>query len=607
MEQREKIGPYLIEAELAQSSICSVLKAWEETLNRPVLLKKLHPQMAREEDVRDRFEREAKVCAHVNHENIVSIYGYHAEPELTMLVLEYVEGLNLGTLISQRGRLPWQIALIMMSDVLQGLAYAHSRGVVHRDLKPDNILISNQGTVKITDFGLATIEDAPKLTRQGMVLGTPAYLPPEGLVGAAIDFRGDLFSFGTTFYEALTGMSPFQGDTFSETMNKLLKFQPPPPSSIDSSIPAELDHILLRLMEKKPTQRFGSAEQALEEVRRLAAAYEIRLDKKEISRFIGPDEHRAADSTPLKTSGNNSAGTGTSIAYPKGRLTPTRSRQSSAQIPLHRPGERPGWIVWLPLVLSLISSGALIGIWINKTQAPPPWAIQNGNGYLLVRPESLRVPTAKDTVNSTPEPTPAEKSTSDKSDQKPKPKTASKPSVERTLVAASDTLPYSPAVKPAPSEPSNTVVKSMRPGQLQIMTQQWANITVDNQSCGQTPPKLSLELSPGAHTVIISNDEFPSPIVLPVEVFGDSTIILDVDLTRHFAEVRLLRVLPWAEVYIDGKYVCQTPRSRPIFLAYGEHTLELRNPNFPVWRKTFHAAPGDEPMTVNVNFQETEP
>jgi len=225
----EHISQYLIEQEIAQSSICSVYRATDEKLQRPVLIKKLHPQMAREEDIRNRFEREARVCAFLNHNNIVSIYDYHADPELSMLVLEFVMGQSLNALMRSCKRVEWKISLAILFGVLKGLAYAHSKGVVHRDIKPDNILLSSEGQVKITDFGLATLEDAPKLTRQGQIIGTPAYLPPEGVTGEPIDARSDLFSLGATIYEILTGKSAFHGENFSATINLILKHDPPPP------------------------------------------------------------------------------------------------------------------------------------------------------------------------------------------------------------------------------------------------------------------------------------------------------------------------------------------------------------------------------------------
>jgi len=286
MEKTAHLGQYRIEEELAQSSICSVFRATEDALQRSVLIKKLHPQMAREDDIRRRFEREAKACARVNHENIVSIYGYHADPELTMLILEFVDGRSLGEIISQTGKVNWQVGLAIIFFTLRGLGYAHSQGVIHRDIKPDNILISNEGVVKITDFGLATLEDAPKLTRQGMVVGTPAYLPPESLSGGVPDQRSDLYSLGVTIYETITGISPFQGENFSLTMSKILKDSPDPPSEFVPEIPKEFDQILMRLMEKKENQRYASAELALVDVKSLAEVKGITLNSGAIVNFL---------------------------------------------------------------------------------------------------------------------------------------------------------------------------------------------------------------------------------------------------------------------------------------------------------------------------------
>ncbi len=615
MEQSQKIGPYLIEKELAQSSTCSVFRAYDDTLNRPVLIKKLHPQMAREDDVRDRFEREAKVCAHLSQENIVSIYGFHADPELTMLVLEYVEGMNLGELIKQNTKLPWRVVLVMLSNVLSGLAHAHSRGVIHRDIKPDNILISDQGAVKITDFGLATIEDAPKLTRQGMVLGTPAYLPPEGLIGTPIDTRGDLFSLGATFYEALTGDLPFQGENFSETMNKILKLEPPSPSTFDSDIPLEFDNIIMRMLEKKPTQRYGSAEQALHEVNRLAAAKGISLNAEGIRQIISRRPFAPEPETTTTKTSSEIRRVASSI-YPLGRSQILNSAPEETAEPAPVPTDvKParkgktiligvGYLALLVIVVSIV-------VWLSKNPGTPE---------IIDEPNQSIAELNQAVLDSTAQTTPDSLESDSANAELTKPETTRPVVSSRQEVAVGDDG-KNLVDQETPSEEEtasrrgstqaseSTIAKApvrvdviQRPGTLSLSTKQWANVSVDNQLLGQTPPKKTLELEAGAHSLVLENDEFPSPIVLPIEIQPDSTLRMEIDLTDHFGELKITRVNPWAEVYIDGRYVCQTPRTRPIYLPFGHHVIELRHPNFPIWQNGYDFSPDSSSVILKVDL-----
>lgn len=581
MEKPERIGSYHIEAELAQSTICSVYRASEESLQRPVLIKKLHPQMAREEDIRTRFEREAQVCARVNHENIVSIYGYHADPELTMLVLEFVDGPDLGELIARRGRIEWKIALILLAGVLKGLAFAHSKGVIHRDIKPDNILVSKRGQVKIADFGLATLEDAPKLTRQGMVLGTPAYISPEGITGGTIDVRSDLFSLGATFYEVLTGASPFRGENFSETMNKIMKSQPPRPSSLVSEIPPEVDQIILRLIEKQPTKRYASAEQPLDEVHRIALQYDISLESRVVEEYL---------SEALKQAPTGKSPTGDSF-----------SSSSAEALPRGKQVRIPSYV--LALIGILVVLGALQLPGARKFVRYSVVGITDHLSSLATKQSDTTSISEITPVRREPEVT--------ETVQKPANQIRQKPIEEPTNEGKSEEMPSNVLIGDLVAQkndrdvPDTGEIKAVSevPGRLVITTKPWANIFIDQKGYGQTPLRGEIELSPGEHEIMCTNNEFPAPVIEKVLIESDGDQRIEVDMWAYFATIRIRSVKPWAEIFINNISYGHTPRGKPIILPFGEYVVELRNPAFKRWRQEFAINRGDPPVEIITSLE----
>jgi len=560
MEGETGIGPYRIDAEIAHSSICTIYRAWEPSLDRPVLIKKLHPQMSREEDIRKRFEREAQVCARVKHENIVDIYGYRADEDVTMLVMEFVEGQSLGELISKRGRIEWKTVLIMLAGVLKGLAYAHSKGVTHRDIKPDNLLVSDEGRVKITDFGLAIISDSSRMTVQGAVVGTPAYLPPEQVSGGVYDFRGDLFSTGVTIYEALTGVSPFSGQSFSETLKKILTYSPPSPSSLLPDIPAEFDQILARLLEKQPSKRYASAEQALEDVKKLAALKGVILESVAIQKSL--DDSAASGRLPV--------------------ITPL-------PIPIWRTFNLAGYAtVFASAVI------ALSIILLTPTPKTPDHADVSPKYLTQVkavvqaafdRNKLITLPKSPDTVSVAETKIPTAKNG----------KTENPPNRQNI---------QNPVIGGKTRESISAAKPSTAPGQLLLTCKPWGNITIDNIPYGQTPLSSPLELKPGAHLVALTNPEFPAPFVQTIQIQSDSVTSLDVNFWSIAGIVNVRSVRPWAEIYVDGTSYGTTPRAKPIIVPFGKHLIELRNPAYQVWTQEVTFSPNNSSLDLTVTLEE---
>ena len=239
-----------------------VLKARDARLNRIVALKLLAPTLATTQHARQRFVREARAVAAIHHDNVVAIHSTDEAQGIPYLVMEFVPGESLAARLRRKEPLPVVDMIRMGREVAEGLAAAHAQGIVHRDIKPGNILIeSRTGRVKLTDFGLARAVDDSGLTRSGFIAGTPTYLSPEQAAGATVDHRADLFSLGCVLYAMSTGQSPFQADSTLAVLRKVADFDPAPVAEINPQIPHWLSRNIATLLAKKPEDRFASAQE----------------------------------------------------------------------------------------------------------------------------------------------------------------------------------------------------------------------------------------------------------------------------------------------------------------------------------------------------------
>jgi eukaryotic-like serine/threonine-protein kinase len=269
-----RLGSYEIIGPLGEGGMGEVYRARDTRLNRDVAIKVLPDRLAHDPTALARFEREAQAVAALSHPNILSIFDFGRQDRIVYAVTELLEGETLRGRLNH-GALSARKAIDLGVHMVRGISAAHERGIVHRDLKPENIFITNDDVVKILDFGLAKTPDPGSstadsknirddetraaLTGEGMVLGTVGYMSPEQVRGQAVDHRTDVFSFGAILYEMLTGRRPFKGDSHVETMNAILKEDPPEFSEINPNLPGSLDRIVRRCLEKRPQDRFHSA------------------------------------------------------------------------------------------------------------------------------------------------------------------------------------------------------------------------------------------------------------------------------------------------------------------------------------------------------------
>lgn len=490
-----RVGNYLIERTLSTGGMATIHQGRHADLGRAVVVKQLHPHLAGDAGFVRRFEREAKILGALHHENIVDIIDYFEQRGSYYIVLEYVDGGSLRDLLDRQRRLPFQIAVPLVLQVANGLGHAHHSGIVHRDIKPGNVLLSRTGMAKLTDFGLASATEALAITDPGTFVGTPAYLAPEQIKGMPADSRSDLYALGVVLCETLTGANPFAGANHSESIDRTLRFMPKSLAGADPEVPPGLVRIVLKLLAKDPSGRYASCAG-------LAADLEpYRLVRQEaVSRYL-----------------SNPAG-----------YTPREEDQAEITRLVRREKRN--------LLASRIANAALL---VALTGTLAVLAYQNGREYL--RQRELRRP-------AVPAGGPAAAAT---------PAAAPQRQTLRVLGTANADIQING--RPAGTVPA--IVDSLGPG--------WVELTVAKQ--GFVPQRRRLELKAGA------------AVTVTVELAAAS-------LPPGYIEVA---VRPWAEVYVDGRFIDRTPLPAPLALAAGEHQLLLRHPNRKELARAITIEPGD--------------
>ncbi|MFF1677535.1 protein kinase [Streptomyces sp. NPDC058256] len=273
-------GRYQLRDLLGEGGMASVHLAYDSVLDRQVAIKTLHTELGREQAFRERFRREAQSVAKLTHTNIVSVFdtGEDVLNGMTTpyIVMEYVEGRPLGSVldqdIAQYGAMPADKALKITADVLAALEISHEMGLVHRDIKPGNVMMTKRNVVKVMDFGIARAMQSgvTSMTQTGMVVGTPQYLSPEQALGRGVDARSDLYSVGIMLFQLTTGRLPFEADSPLAIAYAHVQEQPVAPSSVNRSLPPAVDALVARALKKNPNERFPSAEAMRDECMRVA-------------------------------------------------------------------------------------------------------------------------------------------------------------------------------------------------------------------------------------------------------------------------------------------------------------------------------------------------
>ena len=330
-------GRYQVEARIGAGGMAEVYRGFDPVLSRTVAIKVLLPQFARDTSFVERFRREAQAAARLNQPNIVGVYDTGSDDGTQYIVMEFIEGRTLAEFMAT-GRKPTPVQAAEISQkIASAIAAAHAQGVIHRDIKPGNVMVTRDGTVKVMDFGIARVLGPETAPQTSAVLGTASYLSPEQAQGGPVDARTDIYSLGAVLYELLAGRPPFMGDTPVAVAYKQVNETPAFPSTLNPDVPARLDAVVMKALSKNPSNRYQTADEFSKDLGRVIAGQEV-------------------EATPLMPAGGGDA-------------TQVISRPSS-QTAVLPPPEEPkgsGRKVWL---------GILIGLLL--------FALLAGGGYLLV-------------------------------------------------------------------------------------------------------------------------------------------------------------------------------------------------------------------------------
>ncbi len=515
-----------------------VYRGYQTSLKRDVLIKLLKPSGS--SDLKKRFEREARVYARLNHPNIVSVFDFGEQEKFLYIILEYVHGTSLKSLLEKSPNLPEDIILKIGTAVLSALEHASQKKVVHRDIKPGNILIDSDGRVKVADFGLALIGDEPNLTQQQAMIGTPAYMAPEQITGDQIDQRSDLFSFGATLYELLFGEQAFGSDNYSTCINNILNETPKKIREQNSKISAGLFTFMERCLQKQKAQRFETVSAAL------AQWQKIYVGQVSPANFLAAIVKENSPSEILAKPVINSE-------KPKGNV-------------LKR------WFLFSVLLIFI-----LVGWWfvsINREARPV-----KKTGQDVLQEEQ----TESDGKLSEPV---LEKPDTSRSEPKP-----AKKEVGQELKTNRNEEKITPIKKEEKEAPPLAMAK------MDLVVTPWAAVYLDEALIDSHLTNKQIDLSAGTHILTFKHPRFspesqtinfkPSELTQVQWSFWAKTGFLN------------LEVRPWAHVYINDEFYDTTPINKPIRIPAGQKVLELRHPSMRSHREIIEIKAGD---TLNLKI-----
>ena len=486
-------GRYELSHLVARGGMAEVYRAHDRLLDRPVALKVLFPELSVDRSFVERFRREAQAAANLSHPNIVPVFDWGEDAGTYFIVMEFVDGRALSSILRTAGPLHPDRAAEITADVAGALAYAHRHGVVHRDVKPGNVLITEEGTIKVTDFGIArAINTEESLTQTGAVMGTATYFSPEQAEGMGVDARSDIYSLGVVLFEMVTGRPPFMGDTPVAVASKHVREHPPAPREINPGVPPDLEAIILKCLAKSPDYRYPTGDDLRVDLLRFREGRAVGAVAPP-NGGTGTTQHLAAVSSHTQ-----------SMPQVVAPVEPEEDRERS------RTGLYAGILVVLlaGLVVVVLFLGQSLGWWhVFGATAPPTFAMPDVSGQSVASAEhtlqakGLKTHTeAEPTASTTPNTqvirtVPAKGITVQKGE-------------DVTLVTGSEGPPVS--VPPLVNQSVIEAKSELQGLGLQANVQFSSTCTVQNVVCLQSP-KVGTGVRPGS-TVIITTSPTTTPV-----------------------------------------------------------------------------------------------
>ncbi len=505
----EKLGRYVIVEEIGQGAMGVVYKAVDPLIDRTVAIKTINLDLSKEElaNFEKRFQREVQSAGKLNHPNIVTVYDVGRTEGVAYMAMEFLEGKELREILDSGVVLPVEKVVHIATQAAEGLGFAHEHGIVHRDVKPSNIMVLKNGLVKITDFGIAQMSSATR-TISGMVMGSPKYMSPEQVVGQAVDGRSDIFSLGVLLYEMLTGKTPFAGDNISAIMYQILNDEPIPPKTFNQGIPDAINFIVLKALAKHPDKRYQNAKEMARDLKRYKTL-ELPAPGDEPKQPEPMDRRRLAredlgDATQIIPS---------MVLNEQHKSSPRDTLQETwwAGMSLQR------FLLYAAIPAMIITFAVVVTVSkVRQKPAPEPTLASESvptqtEPAMARQPEAL--PTAAAQVDA---PKPAEKPIVDSAAQKTADMAAEKAKAKAEKLKAAKLEPNKKETAPSP------VAAAAGESQITFAVSPWGEVFVDGKRQGVSPPLRELKLSPGKHTILIVNETF-KPYSQTIDLAPDST------------------------------------------------------------------------------------
>jgi len=597
---------------LATGGTAILYKAIQTSLDRPVVIKKLHAHLLADPTFTRRFETEAKAVASLDHENIVRIIDYGSSEGAYTIVMEYIDGVSLKDVLSSRKILGDKLTLLIAREICLGLDHAHQRGIIHRDIKPANIMITSEGQVKITDFGLAKLHQSEtQMTVASTLLGTPLYMSPEQAIGEAIDGRSDLFSLGTICYEAMTGTQPFLAENYAAVIQNIVTGAVPPPSRIRRDMDPAAESIVVKALHREPGKRFRNALEMARAIESAIGQETILSGRERLRRLVAGESDVAPAPLPGRSAARGAkkrlmplslvAAAAAAAAIIMALTPAARERLTTAlkeireRDPLPAPGEmiisagqeEGGFdITGFPLEAAPLNESA--------PAAPDTAAAGDGDptesaaggaaetGTILENAGRRFILANVDSVRRIELEKAGRIRGTELRIEKP-------PASAPVAAAESKSAP--------PSAPSR--IEAPATGFLDIAVDPPAEICIDGRRRYYGSRLAMLELPEGAHEIVCRADG-RREYIETVRIRSGELSRRNIDLAEITGSI-LFETERGAQIFVDGSYRGTVPLAEPLSVPAGPHRVEIKKTGFQTWTNDAYVPP-DETLRLSISL-----